>query len=78
MKIHLYIVFVFFKLNYCVPPPRKKIASKKENKGSNQTTAIDINVHHIHCQNMYFYISSVESSIQKEQNKDYIAKNTFL
>lgn len=28
MKIHLYIVFVFFKLNYCVPPPKKNRKQK--------------------------------------------------
>lgn len=32
MKIHLYIVFVFFKLNYCVPPPEKKSQAKRKIK----------------------------------------------
>lgn len=77
MKIHLYIVFVFFKLNYCVPPPRKKIASKKENKGSNQTTAIDINFSSYSLpKHVFLYI--IRRVINSERTKQGLHRKKYI
>lgn len=69
--------FCFFQVKLLCPPPRKKIASKKENKGSNQTTAIDINFSSYSLpKHVFLYI--IRRVINSERTKQGLHRKKYI